>query len=228
MCLIRIKGNSKSLVGDAFGRLTVIDGPFRIIGKTGKRGTYYKVVCSCVAKTEKLVIKSSLMSGDAISCGCYTKERMSKLGKLNFIHGMKGTSEYWIWAQMLQRCTNKKYHEYYNYGGRGIKVCERWQKFKNFYEDMGLKPSDNHSIERKNNEMGYSLDNCVWATKEVQSRNRRVNHLLEHNGVTKCLRDWCSYFNCHDRAVLYWLHKEKDFSWIYNHFMTKIENKDKL
>lgn len=87
--------------------------------------------------------------------------------------------EYNSWAKMLDRCRNPKSPDYKNYGGRGINVCDAWADFAKFLEDMGPRPSPGHSIERVNNDEGYSPSNCVWATREVQARNRRPRALKE-------------------------------------------------
>ena len=90
-------------------------------------------------------------------------------------HHMCGKPEYIAWCHMKERCSNSKCRGYENYGGRGITVCNRWDKFANFYEDMGNKPSKKHSLDRKDNEKGYSKDNCRWATSLQQVLNRRKN-----------------------------------------------------
>lgn len=98
-------------------------------------------------------------------------------------HGMQGTRFYRIWQAMNNRCNNAKDKYFYKYGGRGIKVCERWRKFENFYEDMFQQYQDhcdefgegNTSIDRIDNDLGYNLENCRWATNEVQSKNKGIN-----------------------------------------------------
>jgi len=105
-------------------------------------------------------------------------------------HGKSRSAEYKCWDGIVQRCTNNKYHSYSNYGGRGIRLCNRWSKFENFYADMGSKPSENHSIERIDNEQGYEPSNCRWATSTEQARNRRSNHTLTHDGRTQCVQAW--------------------------------------
>lgn len=92
---------------------------------------------------------------------------------------------------MLQRCRNPNNTNYANYGGRGIWVCERWLVFTNFLEDMGERPVGT-SLERDDNSVGYHPENCVWATRKVQQRNRRSNRMLTANGVTQCAQDWAN------------------------------------
>jgi hypothetical protein len=101
-------------------------------------------------------------------------------------------AEYRCWRGIKQRCYNPKVKCYERYGGRGITMCGRWlNSFENFYADVGPKPSPAHTIERRNNDLGYTPDNCYWATKAEQDRNRRSNLLVTIDGITKCLKDWC-------------------------------------
>lgn len=105
-------------------------------------------------------------------------------------HGYKYTPMYRIWGSMRSRCNNPNHSSYKDYGGRGIKVCERWNDFKNFLDDMGERPSPDHQLERKDNSLGYSKDNCVWATVVEQSNNRRSNHTITFNEETHTLSEW--------------------------------------
>lgn len=95
------------------------------------------------------------------------------------------------WRDMRQRCLNPNSQRYYTHGGRGITICDRWGVFKNFLEDMGLKP-DGYTLERVNNDAGYSPDNCKWATPHEQARNRRTNVFVEFNGEVKTVIDWAN------------------------------------
>lgn len=85
--------------------------------------------------------------------------------------------EYNVWAKMRARCENPNSPDFKNYGGRGITVCERWAEFPAFLEDMGSRPTKDHTIERVDNDAGYNAENCVWATRDVQGKNRRPRAL---------------------------------------------------
>jgi hypothetical protein len=101
--------------------------------------------------------------------------------------------EHLVWFNMLARCYNPEIPAYGNYGGRGITVCERWRNsFLAFLEDMGKRPAPRHTIERIDNDLGYSPENCTWATWKQQSRNGRRNRLITFCGRTKCLTDWAT------------------------------------
>lgn len=105
---------------------------------------------------------------------------------------------------MCQRCTNPKNTSYRNYGGRGIKVCDRWlgeQGFENFLTDMGERPSDGYSIDRIDNNGDYCPENCRWATKKEQCNNMRKTIMLSYNGETHSLSEWCDITGfCYETA----------------------------
>lgn len=101
------------------------------------------------------------------------------------------SSEYMIWASMRQRCYNPKSSAFKDYGQRGITVCERWNLFENFIEDMGPRPQG-MTLERKDNSQGYNPDNCKWATRAENNGNKRNNIWLESNGVTMIASEWAA------------------------------------
>jgi hypothetical protein len=108
-------------------------------------------------------------------------------------HGKRFSSSYNVWFAMKDRCQNRNNKNYHNYGGRGIKVCERWQLFVNFYEDMGDRPPK-YQIERIDNSGDYSPENCKWSTRSDQMRNTRNTRTLLYQGQEKCLTDWAIQF----------------------------------
>lgn len=106
-------------------------------------------------------------------------------------HGLSYTPEYRVWQTMRLRCKNPKNAAYPDYGGRGIKVCERWAESPaRFIEDMGKKPSPRHEIDRINNDGNYEPGNCRWALRKENSNNRRSNRFIEHEGERKTVTQW--------------------------------------
>lgn len=103
-------------------------------------------------------------------------------------HNMRNSPEYASWIRMKTRCNNPKRHNFHLYGGRGIKICERWAKFENFFADMGQRPSMAHSIERIDNNGNYEPSNCRWATAKEQANNKRNNRIVEYRGVRMTLQ----------------------------------------
>ena len=125
----------------------------------------------------------------------------------NVTHGMstdpKFKAEYQAWRAMKRRCYNKNCPDYPKYGGAGIFVCDRWKNdFAAFFSDMGHRPSSAHSMDRKDGLLGYSKENCRWATKEEQSRDRPEFVIpLSYNGVTKTLAEWANEMGIHPQTL---------------------------
>ena len=112
---------------------------------------------------------------------------------MRFVHGQSAGSkspEYRSWTNMRNRCQNPLNANFPRYGGRGITVCQRWDSFEVFLQDMGPKPSLKHSIDRMDNNKSYEPANCRWATRAQQMRNTRRNCNLTWNGITLCLPEW--------------------------------------
>lgn len=189
----------QDLTGLKFGRWTV----HRMVNVTSARGVRWE--CSCDCGNTKVISAACLKGGNSKSCGCFRRELMREAAKTrNLRHGEgsngKETPEYRAWTAMLSRCNNSNHRMYPDYGGRGIKVCARWSLYENFLADMGRRPSDKHSLDRSNNEGGYSPENCRWATAIQQNNNqRRKTHetkygkhaLFEHSGKTQPISEWC-------------------------------------
>lgn len=107
-------------------------------------------------------------------------------------HGMHTSPEYWAWRDMKRRCLNPNARDFANYGARGIQVCERWREsFCAFFDDMGLRPSPQHSLDRINNDGNYEPGNCRWATVKEQLQNRRTTSWVTFKGETKTRTEWC-------------------------------------
>ena len=185
---------NESLVGQTFYYLTVET----FAGSKDQARTWG---CRCRCGNYTILRTSVLKSGRTKSCGCLFREFL-ETGRLNYRkHGKYKTPEYGAWAQMKSRCLNKKSRIYPSYGGRGIKICERWITFEQFFEDMGKRPSPDHSIERLNNNANYCPDNCCWATRKEQMRNRSVTAYVNWNGKLIALADLADRYQLNLRTV---------------------------
>lgn len=175
----------KPFVGMKYGRMTVLRATGKVVTPSG---VVCRIVeCRCDCGNVKSCRLQSLRSGNTKSCGCLAKESSSELGKAfggsTRTHGRSKSVEYSTWNGMRDRCTNPRDVSWKHYGGRGIKVCDRWLKsFEAFFEDMGVRPSDKHSIHRVDNDGDYEPSNCVWATRKEQSRNTRRTLYADYNG----------------------------------------------
>lgn len=181
-------------VGQRFTRWVVAGEAFR----TNQR----KVVpCLCDCGVARNVENSHLFKGTSKSCGCLALELVTTHGHKTRKYAVGGSAEYRAWRAMHQRTGDPNYKGYENYGGRGIAVCESWCDFKNFYADMGDRPSGSHSIERMNNEMGYSPENCKWATRDDQAKNKRNNRILTDGKRTMHLAEWARELGCEPGTI---------------------------
>ena len=177
--------------GDEYFRWTIVE---EVQPKVyPNRQKQRRVRCRCSCGTERVIALGNLISGGSKSCGCWKSEATTAR---NYVHGQSPrnnmTVEYNSWYAMLRRASaNPKSRQYSDYGGRGIEVCERWHTAANFLEDMGQKPSPEYTLERIDNNGNYCPENCRWATRKDQARNRRGLRTVTINGVTKLLVDWC-------------------------------------
>lgn len=152
----------------------------------GTNSRYWKWRCDCGGETH-LHRQAATITGH---CGCLTAERLAARHRT---HGASATNAYKAWHAMIERCQNKKNMAYPSYGGRGIRVCERWKSYTNFLADMGERPAG-VTLDRIDNDGDYEPSNCRWATKKQQQRNRRSNRILAINGVEMCVAEWCEKY----------------------------------
>lgn len=155
----------KDLTGQVFGRLTVLEVAFR---KSGKQ--YW--LCRCECGKELATRGTSLVLGIARSCGCLKIDMLASQAKTHGHSGQGPSPTYITWRGMKTRCNNPKHRRYSDYGGRGIKVCERWMDFNNFLADMGERP-EGLTLDRIDPNGNYEPGNCRWATDSVQQTNKR-------------------------------------------------------
>lgn len=182
------------LTGQRFGRLTALHRAPRDYNK--RFACWY---CQCDCGNIK-IISTDALGRHTKSCGCLRSEVSSATNKgNNYATKHKGSqkSEYDTWSKIKGRCYNKNLMRYNDWGGRGIKVCNRWiDSFENFLEDMGPKPSPYHSIERRDNNGDYSPENCYWGTYEDQNRNKRSTIKLTAFDETKTIFEWSTDVRC--------------------------------
>lgn len=166
---------NRDMVGKRFSRLLVLRAAPGLGGKWE---------CRCDCGREVTVGGSAMRKGNNKSCGCLYEER------LHFkTHGHCSDPLFTTWSNMITRCTKPKSDHYKAYGGRGIKVCDRWMDFPNFRDDMGPRPAG-HSLDRINNDGNYEPGNCRWATKQEQYSNLQRTVRLTCRGETLTQSEW--------------------------------------
>jgi hypothetical protein len=158
------------------GMMTVLEFAGFIEGNTS---AYWLCQCACGTKT---YVRGACLSKESAtkSCGCLARAINSAL---NRTHGKTGTPEFRVWQSMKQRCCNENLATYPDYGGRGIFVCPQWMhSFQQFLSDMGERPNGKYTLERKDNNKGYSPENCIWATVPEQQNNKRLTRWVIFDG----------------------------------------------
>jgi len=175
------------LTGRRFGRWTVLEYSHSA-GVPKKR--YW--LCKCDCGTVRNVASGDLLSGRSKSCGCLQREAAAKAQRKHGHTSTTSVSKEWrAWKAMKERCYNPNHKSYIDYGGRGIKVCDRWlHSFENFLADMGEAPTAMHSLDRINVNGDYSPENCRWATATEQARNTRRSFFVVIGGVRKTVAEW--------------------------------------
>ena len=181
----------KDLIGQKFGRLTVVaESPSRVTG-VGYRTTMWECRCDC---GNTVVVRAKcLLGGVTKSCGCLQREQLSNRASKH--HGFN-TKLYNIWDSMRQRCNNPHHKSYHNYGGRGIVICDEWGDFSNFlrwalsagYNDNV--PRGECTLDRIDVNKPYSPDNCRWVSMKTQSNNKRNTIYITLNRETRTLAEW--------------------------------------
>jgi len=168
----------RDLTGQRFGLLTAAR-----FSHTSDDKHYYRCLCACGG--EATVRGEHLKQGRTVSCGCQKRQNAKAIGTANTTHGASSsggsrapTAEYLTWKSMKDPCDNPKHKSYGRYGGRGIVICPRWRTFEYFLEDMGKRPSLNHSIDRyPDNDGNYEPGNCRWATPDEQRWNQQKSDI---------------------------------------------------
>lgn len=164
--------------GDRFGKYTVLEAGKR----PGSRKCLAIVQCSC-GSAPRVTRVDGMKHGSITSCGCVHKARVTK-------HGLWSHPLYNVWRNMMKRCYDPQVQRYPIYGGRGITVCEAWHDVRRFVEDMEAGYQSGLEIDRIDNDLGYSPENCRWLDHAGQARNRRNIYRITIGGVTKTALEW--------------------------------------
>lgn len=174
------------LTGQKFSRLTVTG---RAPNNRFNQTAWF---CRCECGGQSVVNSHALRGGKTHSCGCLMRAAATiTCRKRNTTHGESGSPEHIAWLAMKERTCNPNFQQYHNYGGRGIKVCERWaNSYENFLADMGRKSSRKHSLDRIDPNGNYSPENCRWATVAEQANNRTNNRFVDAFGERLTIVQW--------------------------------------
>lgn len=185
---------ANDLTGQRFGRLLALCRA----ENTPQQKARWRCACDC--GNEHVVAAAELRKGNSTSCGCFQKEQASRRVKT---HGLSLHPGYAVWRSMLARCNVASHPAFKNYGGRGISVCPRWLEFGLFWADMGAAYAPGLELDRIDNDGGYSPDNCRWATRIENSRNRRDAVRVEHAGRKWPVADFAAHFGLKTTTIYY-------------------------
>lgn len=204
-----------SILGLRFGLWTIIGFSHSVVKKfpsgIKQRKSYFKCTCDC--GTDRVMEIYTLKCKGSTSCGCASVKSIAT-GRL---HGEPPVTslkvEYQAWINMRRRCYDPKAKDYQNYSSRGITVCDEWRtSFRAFHRDMGNRPEGMKSIDRIDNNKGYSKENCRWATLSQQANNMSTNRVYEYNGESGTAPFWARKYgisidtmharlNCHGWSI---------------------------
>lgn len=206
-------GKPVNLIGQKFGRLTVLSVGAPRMNTYGKPIKRWFCLCECGGTTETNTNK--LLSGHTTSCGCYRKEMTSVANKT---HGLRRSPEYVSWASMRSRCLNPSYKRFHLWGGRGITICAEWLvSFEAFYRDMGPRPAGT-TLDRIDVNGNYEPRNCRWATPAEQANNLSTVRRFTVNGVTDTISGFAVRWGCSRDAIKLRLRRGQSIDHIANIF----------
>ncbi len=172
-------------IGKTYGQLTVVqEGPRT---KSNVRTWICRCKCGATVQTEPGNLATKAGPKTEVSCKDCGNIRS---GLKRRIHGKSGSTEYTIWHNMRNRCLDSRHRAYPRYGGRGIKICKRWDDVRLFIKDMGLRPSMDHTLDRKDNDGPYCKDNCTWSLRRAQQRNREYQKLIKVGNRSMLAVEW--------------------------------------
>ena len=209
------KGRGKDLIGQKFGRLTVIGK----VPKEKRKNPQYAWMCKCDCGNEVISTANKLTHSIQVSCGCQKAERISNLNRK-----YKNTNKhlYSVYKAMINRCVDEKDPSYKNYGGRGITVCDEWLNDFDAFSEWALlngyvmdAPQGQYTLDRVDNNKNYSPDNCRWVAMSVQQNNKRTCRYIEYCGETHTIAEWARIFGY-------------KYNYLYNHLIYMGETLDEI
>lgn len=209
-------GFRNNLTGKKYHKLTVLE-----YSHMERKYSMWKCKCDC---GNIVTIKgASVKCGNTKSCGCLGRG-LKSVERNHHGHTSKYSKynkEYKIWRSMLHRCNNPNNKYYHIYGKKGIKVCERWYSYINFFKDMGPRPLPEYSLDRIDNNGNYSPENCRWANRNQQNNNKSTSKYLVYNGVTLTQSQWAKLFDITQSSIYYHLKKGANFNEIVCKYIKK-------